>query len=348
MNRRSASHEATPFSQGPRMPHRMTRSASSIAAQQPQLNLAALIDSPARQNMPHLHPHKLNGSLWFDDDDCIDKDITAICQADFWGQWWNYNMIPQSTKDAWWSSFVQKYYWDNEHHDEVFACWKHLSEESMGKLFSKRKRSGKKLDYTWETEVMVKKSKTELENLILDKEELVMHLQAKISKAEAGEKSSPTTELVRMTHTEEDGSLVDKRATVLVTATETLATQQSTSNESDAVSEAGSTATGPSRHQPNVAHLVSATATPHKVDMNKLDTTSHYQNLDFDMRMSRIEEIMSSLKLDLETLKLDVKALKQGIDAILRVYGIDPVTLQPMGSLATPPENSTPTTGPTP
>ncbi|XP_010470594.1 PREDICTED: uncharacterized protein LOC104750491 isoform X2 [Camelina sativa] len=345
MNRRSASHEATLFSQGPRMPLRATRSASSIDAKQPQPNLAALIVSPARRNMPHLHPHKLNGSLWFDDDDCIDKDITAIWQADFWGQWWNYNMIPQSTKDAWWSSFVQKYYWDNEHHDEVFACWKHLSEESMGKLFSKRKRSGKKLEYTWETEVMVKKSKTELD---LDKEELVMHLTV-----EAGEKSSPATELVRMTNTEKDGSLVDKRATVLVTATETLATQQSTSNESDAVSEAGSTATGPSRHQHNVAHLVSAT--PHKVDMNKLDTTSHYQNLDFDMRMSRIEEKMSSLKLDLETLKLDletlkldVKALKQGIDALLRVYGIDPVTLQPMGSLATPPENSIPTTGPTP
>lgn len=78
--------------------------------------------------------------------------------------------------------------------------------------------------------------------------------------------------------------------------------------------------------------------------MNKLDTTSHCQYLDhLDMRMSNLVEIRSSLKqdldglkLDFEALKLELKALKQGIDAILRFYGIDPVTLQPMGSLATP------------
>lgn len=64
------------------------------------------------------------------------------------------------------------------------------------------------------------------------------------------------------------------------------------------------------------------------------------------MRMSSLVEIRCSLKQDLEALKLEVKALKQGIDAILRFYGIDPVTLQPMGSLATPAENTISTTGP--
>lgn len=112
----------------------------------------------------------------------------------------------------------QKYYWDNEHHDAVFACWKHLCEDSIGNLFRKRKRSGKKLDYTWETEVMVKKSKTE-------------------------------SELVRLSHNGNDRSLVDKWAT------ETLANQHSTSTESEAVSETGSTATGPSPHQPNAAYI---------------------------------------------------------------------------------------------
>lgn len=68
-------------------------------------------------------------------------------------------------------------------------------------------------------------------------------------------KSKTESEFVRMTHNGNDGSLVDKRATVLVPATETLANQQSTSTESEAVSETGSTATGPSPHQLNAAYI---------------------------------------------------------------------------------------------
>lgn len=55
----------------------------------------------------------------------------------------------------------------------------------------------------------------------------------------------------------------------------------------------------------------------HNVDLNKSAATSLCRNMDMDvdMRMSRIEDIMESLK--------------RGMDAILWVYGIDPVTLQP-------------------
>lgn len=64
---------------------------------------------------------------------------------------------------------------------------------------------------------------------------------------QAGEEASPPTELMWKNHTEKDEPLVE--------VVETFARQQSTSDESDAVSETGSTATGPSHHQPNAAYL---------------------------------------------------------------------------------------------
>ncbi|KAL0805775.1 hypothetical protein Bca101_098266 [Brassica carinata] len=89
-----------------RIPPGATRPATSSASRHPLPSLAAVMSAPERRNMPHLHPQRLNGGLWFRIDDCIRKDVVATYQSNFWGPWWNYNMVPQEKKDAWWTSFV--------------------------------------------------------------------------------------------------------------------------------------------------------------------------------------------------------------------------------------------------
>ncbi|KAF3589885.1 hypothetical protein F2Q69_00027174 [Brassica cretica] len=89
-----------------RLPPGATRPATSSASRHPLPSLAAVMSAPERRNMPLLHPQRLNGGLWFRIHDCIRKDVVATYQSNFWGPWWNYNMVPQEKKDAWWTSFV--------------------------------------------------------------------------------------------------------------------------------------------------------------------------------------------------------------------------------------------------
>ncbi|CAL9222773.1 unnamed protein product, partial [Arabidopsis halleri] len=209
-------------SQGVPMPPGATRSTNSAAARHPLPSLAAVMSAPERRNMPHLHPQRLNGALWFDIHVCITKDIVATYQSDFWGPWWNFGMVPLSKKDSWWTSFVQKYYWSSEHHDQVLHCWEDTLKDSIRNLVSKRKRNGKKPDYIglsdwnrmldiWETERAKERSQTNSKNRKSDPEGLGTHRHVSGAKKhtrvayemsiEAGGVAPPATEVVRRTHT---------------------------------------------------------------------------------------------------------------------------------------------------
>ncbi|KAF8098768.1 hypothetical protein N665_0258s0001 [Sinapis alba] len=96
------------------LPPGATRPASS-ASRHPLPSLAAVMSAPERRNMPLLHPQRPNGTLWFGIDDCIRKDVVSTYQSNFWGPWWTYKMVTNEKKVAWWTSFVQKYYWDPKH-----------------------------------------------------------------------------------------------------------------------------------------------------------------------------------------------------------------------------------------
>ncbi|KAL0805754.1 hypothetical protein Bca101_098245 [Brassica carinata] len=61
-----------------RIPPGATRPATSSASRHPLPSLAAVMSAPERRNMPHLHPQRLNGGLWFRIDDCIRKDVLKL------------------------------------------------------------------------------------------------------------------------------------------------------------------------------------------------------------------------------------------------------------------------------
>ncbi|KAG2309894.1 hypothetical protein Bca4012_083173 [Brassica carinata] len=60
----SSSGTATRMRQN-RLPPGATRPATSSASRHPLPSLAAVMSAPERRNMPHLHPQRLNGGLWF-------------------------------------------------------------------------------------------------------------------------------------------------------------------------------------------------------------------------------------------------------------------------------------------
>ncbi|CAH8362118.1 unnamed protein product [Eruca vesicaria subsp. sativa] len=99
---RASSSETASRMRQTRLPPGATRPATSSASRHPLPSLAAVMSSPERR----LHLVLASTNKMFRIDDCIRKDVVATYQSNFWGPWWNYNMVPQEKKDAWWTSFV--------------------------------------------------------------------------------------------------------------------------------------------------------------------------------------------------------------------------------------------------
>ncbi|KAH0893902.1 hypothetical protein HID58_056331 [Brassica napus] len=116
------------------LPPGSTRPASS-ASRHPLPSLAAVMSAPERRNMPLLHPQRPNGTLWFGIDDCIRKDVVSTYQSNFWGPWWTYRMVPDEKKVAWWTSFLQQYYWDPKHHSQVRFQMNLVATNGKGRVY---------------------------------------------------------------------------------------------------------------------------------------------------------------------------------------------------------------------
>ncbi|CDY15275.1 BnaC02g25500D [Brassica napus] len=107
---------------------------ASSASRHPLPSLAAVMRGPGGRKMPLLHPQRPNGTLWFGIYDCIRKDVVSTYQSNFWGPWWTYRMVPDEKKVAWWTSFLQQYYWDPKHHSQVRFQWEQILKSSIRDL----------------------------------------------------------------------------------------------------------------------------------------------------------------------------------------------------------------------
>ncbi|CAH8342059.1 unnamed protein product [Eruca vesicaria subsp. sativa] len=110
----------------------------------PLRSLDELLQAPARRNQPTLHPEKKDGALWISIDNEVKYDIKRAFSNDFDGAWWNLSEVPQDQQDKWWSDFVQKYYWDSEHHNLVKTLWTKKLRRMISNNISKGKTHNKK------------------------------------------------------------------------------------------------------------------------------------------------------------------------------------------------------------
>ncbi|XP_048605371.1 uncharacterized protein LOC125582943 [Brassica napus] len=264
------------------LPPGATRPASS-ASRHPLPSLAAVMSAPERRNMPLLHPQRPNGTLWFGIDDCIRKNVVSTYQSNIWGPWWTYRMVPDEKKVAWWTSFLQQYYWDPKHHSQE--------------------------------EPHQKRSKTNSENASSNPEGLGTHRHTSGSKnhkryaydltVKAGGVAPPVTEVVRMTHTRKDGTFIDKRAEGFVKAAE-VAT--------------------------NGKGRVYGLGSIQDIDDEPSETApaSLFTHVAVDGRLTTMEGVVTCLKDDVSGLKEDVIGIKRGIEVLMKMNGVDPVTFEPI------------------
>lgn len=340
------------------LPPGATRPASS-ASRHPLPSLAAVMGAPERRNMPVLHPQRPNGTLWFGIDDCIRKDVVSTYQSNFWGPWWTYNMVPDEKKVAWWTSFVQKYYWDPKHHNQVHVQWEKILKNSIRDLVSKRRRSEekKKPDFigladwnmmleTWQEERHQKRSKTNSQNASSNPDGLGTHRHTSGSKnhkryaydltVKAGGVAPPVTEVVRMTHSRKDSTFIDKRAEGLVKAAEALALERSQGS-----CPTDETPSAPSTQQLNAAYIEVATNGKGRVyglgsiqdiddEPSETAPASLFTHVAVDGRLTSVEGVVTSLKDDVSGVKEDVTGIKRGLEVLMKMNGVDPITFEPI------------------
>ncbi|XP_024007305.1 uncharacterized protein LOC112083508 [Eutrema salsugineum] len=314
-----------------------TGSVSSTAQPYIPASLAELMNAPARLSMPHLHPERLDGALWFDIHPKVTKDICKTWKSNFWGPWWNYSMVPQEKKDMWWASFVQLYYWDKEHEDA-------------------KKLAGLKPDFIsqddwylmlkmWETPKLSNKCKTNSKNRKANPHnhtagaKKTARIEHEMTIAAGGVRPS-IPELVRKTHTRKDGTFVDKRAESLIKEAETLAAQRAAADSGEI-----ETAVELSSELLTAAYLEKATTkNGHiygpgssqfiNVDPKVSPATAFARNIALEERITSIEasvkENFSNMKKSIEDNKDSHDASRRALNVLLQINGIDPVTLMPL------------------
>ncbi|XP_010451835.1 PREDICTED: uncharacterized protein LOC104734025 [Camelina sativa] len=333
----------------PNMPPGATGLSSNGASSSNNVTLEALINAPARQDQPHLHPQKVNGALWYD-------------FSNFMGPWWNWSTVPQNKKDEWWQDFVQNYYWDKVHHNLVYSKWKTEVLDSVCDWISSKKRDNIKPKYisqvdwdwmvvNWATEEMVEKSKTNTKNRLSNPDGKGIHkhcagpvafanIEYNLKLKSGKDEPVPYTDLLRQTHMRKDRTYVDYRAKSIVEEVELTVSQLEAADGSPL---------------PSHTHLINQTfleinkpkkgcnyglGSAQDKDVSPNETSHLTRNLDVDMRLSSLETNVEAVKADLAMLKENVMMLKDDMKVvkecaasmkasthvILRGIGIDPIT----------------------
>ncbi|CAA7023556.1 unnamed protein product [Microthlaspi erraticum] len=76
----------------------------------PLRSITELLQVPARQDQPTLHPEKKDRALWISIDNEVKYDIKRAFTNDFDGLWWNFGEVWQEPQDKWWSDLVMDNY----------------------------------------------------------------------------------------------------------------------------------------------------------------------------------------------------------------------------------------------
>ncbi|CAN6984403.1 unnamed protein product [Brassica oleracea var. botrytis] len=208
----------------------------------PLRSMEELLQAPARRNQPTLHPEKKDGALWISIDNEVKYDIKRAFSNDFEGPWLNLSLVPPEQQDKWWSDFVQKYYWDSDHHNLVKALWTKQLRRMISNNISKGKTNNKKPNFVsdnnwklmwrhWNTPQALHISTTNSKNRRSERDGDGIHQHISGSKSyakikyemmmELGEEPA-ITDLVRKTHMKSDGTFVDKRAKRIIEEVESI------------------------------------------------------------------------------------------------------------------------------
>ncbi|CAH2070326.1 unnamed protein product, partial [Thlaspi arvense] len=219
-----------------REPHAPLRAGNSCAPPGfPLRSINELLQAPARRKQPTLHPEKIDGGLWISIDNEVKYDIKRVFTNDFDGLWWNLGEVPQEQQDKWWSDFVQKYYWDSEHHTLVKTQWTKQLRRMISNNISKGKRLNKKPSFVsvtnwnlmwqyWDSDKAIHISTTNSKNRKSDRGRDGMHQHISGSKSyakvkydmmmELGEEPE-ITDLVQKTHMKIDGIIEEIESIVV-------------------------------------------------------------------------------------------------------------------------------------
>ncbi|XP_048606293.1 uncharacterized protein LOC106374814 isoform X2 [Brassica napus] len=199
---------------------------------------------------------------------------------------------------------------------------------------------------TWQEEPHQKRSKTNSENASSNPDGLGTHRHTSGSKnhkryaydltVKAGGVAPPVTEVVRMTHTRKDGTFIDKRAEGFVKAAEALALERS---QGSCLTD--ETPSAPSTQQLNAAYIEVATNGKGRVyglgsiqdiddEPSETAPASLFTHVAVDGRLTTMEGVVTCLKDDVSGLKEDVIGIKRGIEVLMKMNGVDPVTFEPI------------------
>ncbi|KAF2567400.1 hypothetical protein F2Q68_00024330 [Brassica cretica] len=148
-------------------------------------------------------------------DNEVKYDINRAFSNDFDGAWWNLSEVPPEQQDKWWSDFVQKYYWDSDHHNLVKVLWTKQLRRMISNNISKGKTNNKKPNFVsdnnwklmwrhWNTPQALHVSNTNSKNRKSERDGDGIHQHISGSKSyakmmELGEEPA-ITDLVRKTH----------------------------------------------------------------------------------------------------------------------------------------------------
>ncbi|CAN7045807.1 unnamed protein product [Brassica rapa subsp. trilocularis] len=306
----------------------------------------ALLRSAAREHQPHLHPKKVNGALWFGVDPSVHKFIRTTWQAYYWGPWPSWKFVPEERRTSWWHTFIQNYYWEEKHHDEVYNRWKIHTQHTVCQKISRKKRDNEKPKYiseedwsillaNWATQKAKDKSTKAAKSRTsappgkkMSKHSAGPNNFAKLEydmMVEGGLDEPPSfIDLVRKTHTRKDGSFIDERAEALVLAVEEAVDSMILDEDSpNGASPTASTATtAPSRRFLLDQEFLKLAKTSKgsvygigSVQFRDYEPpqsvpASLKRSLDMDLRVSGIETNAEHVQTAVELLKTDVTTLK--------------------------------------
>ncbi|KAL0702470.1 hypothetical protein Bca4012_058592 [Brassica carinata] len=353
-------------------------SSTAVSSAPPQTYVGrtedALLRAPARFNQPHLHPRKLNGALWFGVDPEVHAFIRATWQGSYWGPWTSWRVVPDDKRDSWWHSFIQNYYWEDEFHDEIYLKWKVQTRVTICGRISQRRRAcyrknhcrqpryispadwakilanGSTPEFKAKGEAAAKSRTSAPDGKEMHKHGAGPRCFANIDHRtmidEGLEEPLSYPDLVRKTHSNADGSFIDKRAEALVQETEQaveeIMTQDGSSDGSIISKRLLLNQEYIKRAQTSKGNIYGLGSVQYQTTTtSKSVPASLKRSLDMEIRMCGVETVTAELKADFSALRSDfnegMSSQKATLDLILQA-------LQPQASV--PPASTTQATQP--
>ncbi|KAL0801380.1 hypothetical protein Bca101_056556 [Brassica carinata] len=138
--------------------------------------------------------------------------IRATWQGSYWGPWTSWRVVPDDKRDSWWHSFIQNYYWEDEFHDEIYLKWKVHKSCRRAKILA----NGSTPEFKAKEKQLLNPALLLLmgrrcTSMVQDHGALLI-LIIVIMIDEGLEEPLSYPDLVRKTHSNADGSFIDKRA----------------------------------------------------------------------------------------------------------------------------------------